>query len=147
MKDSPSIETLLVPAKHIVTGEFAFPWTPDQGDGTYRNPIIHADYSDPDVVRVGDVFYMVSSSFNCTPGLPLLRSHDLVNWTIIGHAVKNLPRKIRAMPKMAKPGNGVDSGRHPWCTMEDACRSFSRCRTRGHLCCHRHEVPHWTLVP
>ncbi|MGB8369445.1 MAG: glycoside hydrolase 43 family protein [Limisphaerales bacterium] len=68
-----------------------FPWTPDQGDGTYRNPIIHADYSDPDVVRVGDDFYLTASSFNCTPGLPILHSQDLVNWTIINHAVKNLP--------------------------------------------------------
>lgn len=82
----------------------AFPWTPDQGDGTYRNPIIYADYSDPDVVRVGDDFYMVASSFNCTPGLPLLHSRDLVNWTLIGHAIKNLPH-----PRYAEvqPGCGV----------------------------------------
>ncbi len=69
----------------------SFPWQPDCGDGTYRNPIIYADYSDPDVVRVGDDFYLVASSFNCTPGLPILHSRDLVNWTIINHAVKNLP--------------------------------------------------------
>src|SRR5215210_5124207 len=69
----------------------AGPWVPDQGDGTYRNPIIHADYSDRDVIRVGDDFYLTASSFNCTPGLPVLHSRDLVNWTIINHAVKNLP--------------------------------------------------------
>jgi beta-xylosidase len=85
-------------------GDLAFPWTPDQGDGTYRNPIIYADYSDPDVVRVGDDFYMVSSSFNCTPGLPLLHSRDLVNWTIIGHAIKNLPHARYAE---VQPGCGV----------------------------------------
>lgn len=66
-------------------------WIPDQGDGTYRNPVIAADYSDPDVIRVGENFYLTASSFNCTPGLPILHSNDLVNWTIIGHAVKNLP--------------------------------------------------------
>ena len=56
-------------------------WVSDQKDGTYINPIIHADYSDPDVCAVGDDFYMTASSFNCTPGLPILHSKDLVNWT------------------------------------------------------------------
>jgi len=81
-----------------------FPWQPDGGDGTYRNPIIYADYSDPDVVRVGDDFYLVASSFNCTPGLPILHSKDLVNWTLINHALKNLPD-----PRYAEvqPGCGV----------------------------------------
>jgi beta-xylosidase len=69
----------------------SYPWIPDQGDGTYRNPIICADYSDPDIVRHGDDFYMIASSFNCTPGLPILHSRDLVNWTIINHAIKNVP--------------------------------------------------------
>jgi beta-xylosidase len=68
-----------------------YPWVADQGDGTYRNPILCADYSDPDVIRHGDDFYLTASSFNCTPGLPILHSRDLVNWTIINHAVKNLP--------------------------------------------------------
>jgi beta-xylosidase len=88
----------------VAPGDFAFPWTPDQGDGTYRNPIIYADYSDPDVVRVGDDFYLVSSSFNCTPGLPLLHSPDLVNWTLVGHALKNLPHERYAQ---VQPGCGV----------------------------------------
>lgn len=66
-------------------------WSPDNGDGTYRNPIIFADYSDADVIRVGDDFYLVSSSFNCAPGLPILHSKDLVNWTIIGHVFQNYP--------------------------------------------------------
>ena len=63
-------------------------WVADNGDGTYRNPILHADYSDPDAIRVGDDFYMVSSSFEDIPGLPILHSKDLVNWTIIGHALQ-----------------------------------------------------------
>src|SRR6186997_2086364 len=53
-----------------------YPWVPDQKDGTYRNPIICADYSDPDVIRDGDDFWLVASSFNCTPGLPILKSRD-----------------------------------------------------------------------
>ena len=69
----------------------AYPWTPDDGNGSYINPIIFADYSDPDVIRVGDDFWLTASSFNCTPGLPILHSRDLVNWTIVGHALKNLP--------------------------------------------------------
>ncbi len=63
------------------------PWMPDLGNGTYKNPVIFADYSDPDVTRVGSDFYLVSSSFTCVPGLPILHSKDLVNWTIIGHAL------------------------------------------------------------
>jgi len=53
---------------------------------TYTNPIIPADYSDPDVIRVGDDFYLTASSFNCVPGLPILHSKDLVNWRIIAYA-------------------------------------------------------------
>ena len=66
-------------------------WVADNRDGTYRNPILHADYSDPDVTRVGDDFYLVASSFNAAPGLPILHSRDLVNWTIIGHALSRQP--------------------------------------------------------
>ena len=72
---------------------------------TYTNPIIHADYSDPDVVRVGDDFYLTSSSFNCIPGLPILHSRDLVNWRIIGHAIqRQVPADVFAQPQH---GNGV----------------------------------------
>ncbi len=66
-------------------------WNPNVDDTTYQNPIIHADYSDPDVVRVGDDYYMVSSSFNCAPALPVLHSRDLVNWTIINHVMPEVP--------------------------------------------------------
>ncbi|HLR37575.1 MAG TPA: glycoside hydrolase 43 family protein [Chitinophagaceae bacterium] len=62
-------------------------WVPDLGNGKYKNPIIFADYSDPDVCRVGDDYYLVASSFDAVPGLPILHSKDLVNWTIIGHAL------------------------------------------------------------
>lgn len=66
-------------------------WVADNGDGTYKNPILHADYSDPDAIRVGDDYYMISSSFEDVPGLPILHSKDLVNWTLIGHALKRQP--------------------------------------------------------
>jgi len=66
-------------------------WVADNGNGTYKNPVINADYSDPDAIRVGDDYYLVSSSFEDIPGLPILHSKDLVNWTIIGHALKRQP--------------------------------------------------------
>ena len=52
-------------------------WVADQGNGKYKNPILYADYSDPDACRVGDDFYMTSSSFNCLPGLQILPSPPL----------------------------------------------------------------------
>ena len=75
------------------------------GQSTYTNPIIDADYSDPDVIRVGDDFYLTASSFNSVPGLPILHSKDLVNWKIIGHALQTQP----PLDVFAKPqhGNGV----------------------------------------
>lgn len=80
-------------------------WVADNGDGTYRNPIINADYSDPDVCRIGDDFYMTSSSFNCVPGLQILHSNDLVNWTIIGAAF--LRQHPDSVFNVVQHGNGV----------------------------------------
>ena len=67
-------------------------WSPDNGNGTYTNPVINADYSDPDVCvgASGEDYYMTASSFQCTPGLPILHSKDLVNWEIVGYALKEL---------------------------------------------------------
>lgn len=62
----------------------------DNGDGTYSNPPLHADFPDPDVIRVGDDFYMVSTTFMNSPGLALLHSKDLVNWTTINNIVDRL---------------------------------------------------------
>ncbi|MEH6405878.1 MAG: glycoside hydrolase 43 family protein [Leeuwenhoekiella sp.] len=77
----------------------------DQGDGTYKNPILHADYSDPDVVRIGDDYYMTSSSFNAAPGLPVLHSKDLINWQLINYALtEQVPDSTFSKPQH---GNGV----------------------------------------
>lgn len=72
-------------------GNISKVWVADLGNGSYKNPVIHADYSDPDVCRVADDFYLVSSSFDAVPGLPILHSRDLINWRIIGHALKRQP--------------------------------------------------------
>lgn len=78
-------------------------WVSDQGDGTYKNPVLYADYSDPDAIRVGDDYYLVSSSFNCTPGLPILHSKDLVNWKIINYALKKqVPFNVFDVPQHGK---------------------------------------------
>ena len=78
-------------------------WVADLGDGRYRNPVLHADYSDPDAIRVGDRFYMTASSFTNVPGLPLLESPDLVNWTLVGHALPQLvPASVFATPQYGK---------------------------------------------
>jgi beta-xylosidase len=66
------------------------PWKADQGDGTFGNPVLIGDWSDPDVVRVGDSYYLIASSFTESPGLPILQSQDLVNWSLIGHALPRL---------------------------------------------------------
>lgn len=77
-------------------------WCPDNGDGTYQNPVLNADYSDPDVICVGDDYYLTASSFQCMPGLPVLHSRDLVNWTIISYALQ------RQFPgELPQHGNGV----------------------------------------
>jgi len=78
-------------------------WVSDNGDGTYKNPVLFADYSDPDAIRVGDDYYMIASSFNCIPGLPVLHSKDLVNWRIINHALKKqVPADIYDAPLHGK---------------------------------------------
>lgn len=81
------------------------PWSADCGDGNYRNPVLYADYSDPDVVRVGDDYWMTASSFSHVPGLPILHSRDLVNWTLVNHALPALvPQEHFSLPR---PGQGV----------------------------------------
>lgn len=77
-------------------------WVADKGDGTYVNPVLHADYSDPDVCAVDGHYYMTASSFNCTPGLPILHSEDLVNWEIINYAIKD----VEPFDFFSKPQHG-----------------------------------------
>ncbi len=81
------------------------PWPADLGNGKYKNPILFADYSDPDVCKAGDDFYLTASSFNCTPALPVLHSRDLVNWELIGYALDKL-EPLDVFDKV-RHGNGV----------------------------------------
>jgi beta-xylosidase len=79
-------------------------WVSDNGNGTYNNPIIYSDYSDPEVIRVGDDYFLTSSSFANTPGLPILHSKDLVNWKIVNYVFNNIPYGNFDKPRH---GNGV----------------------------------------
>lgn len=78
-------------------------WVADNGDGTFKNPIINADYSDPDVCRVGDDYYMTASSFGCAPAIPILHSKDLINWQLVNYAMKRvLPDDVFSKPMHGK---------------------------------------------
>ncbi|MBN2350250.1 MAG: glycoside hydrolase 43 family protein [Bacteroidales bacterium] len=79
-------------------------WNADLGNNNYKNPILFADYSDPDVIRVGEDFFMTASSFNCVPALPVLHSKDLVNWKIVNYAIKKFENPYFDIPQH---GNGV----------------------------------------
>ncbi|GLB53176.1 glycoside hydrolase [Neptunitalea chrysea] len=80
-------------------------WQADTGNGTYKNPILYSDYSDPDVVKVGNDYYMTASSFNSAPGLPILHSTDMVNWELINHALPVIVPEDHF--KVPQHGNGV----------------------------------------
>jgi len=88
------------PARGRAVGEQAGPIAESD---RYTNPVIFADYSDPDVVRAGDDFWMTASSFNAVPALPILHSTDLVHWTLVNHAVDRLPPDF----EVPQHGNGV----------------------------------------
>jgi beta-xylosidase len=94
--------TVVTPGGGRGGGVAAAAWNPDRGDGTYQNPVLFADYSDPDAIRVGDSFYLVSSSFSSVPAVPVLRSHDLVSWRIVGHVAAKLPSAAFDTPQHGK---------------------------------------------
>lgn len=79
-------------------------WIADNGDGTYRNPILYTDYSDPDAIRVGEDYFMIASSFCNAPAIPVLHSRDLVNWKVISYALESLPFQDYETPQH---GRGV----------------------------------------
>lgn len=66
-------------------------WQADLENGNYRNPILYADYSDPDAIRVGEDYFMIASSFSNAPAMPLLHSKDLVNWKVVNYILDKVP--------------------------------------------------------
>ncbi len=81
---------LLVICMMLSQMSLAFAWQPDKGDGTFTNPVMYADYPDPSMIRVGNYFYLASSTFVNSPGLVICRSEDMVNWEIVGHCIDKL---------------------------------------------------------
>ncbi len=73
-------------------------WRSDLRNGNYRNPILYADYSDPDAIRVGEDYFMIASSFSNAPGLPLLHSKDLVNWKVVNYIIHEIPESRYNQP-------------------------------------------------
>ncbi|MGH8853683.1 MAG: family 43 glycosylhydrolase [Telluria sp.] len=84
----------------------------DLGNGRYRNPVLPADYSDLDITRVGNDFYAISSTFQFSPGMAVLHSRDLVNWTTVGHAVPDLTQISPDLnwDRMNRYGRGIWAG-------------------------------------
>lgn len=84
----------------------------DLGNGTYRNPVLPADYSDPDVIRVGKDYYGISSTLQESPGMVVIHSRDLVNWEIIGHVISDISTLGEEMnwDKMQGYNQGVYAG-------------------------------------
>lgn len=83
----------------------------DNGDGTFSNPVFWADVPDPDVIRVGDDFYMVSTTMHLVPGAPIMHSKDLVNWEIVSYLYDRLDDKPNYDLK-----EGTVYGRGQWAT-------------------------------
>src|SRR5262245_58892804 len=65
-------------------------WTADNGNGTFSNPLFYDEFSDPDLIRVGDEFYLTGTTMHAMPGLPVLHSRDLVNWELMTYALYRL---------------------------------------------------------
>ncbi len=111
---------LTIVVASVVIGATAIPAKPDamkerwgdQGNGKYVNPIIPGDYSDLDAIRVGDDFYAISSTFQFSPGVVILHSNDLVNWTILGHAVNDITQIGPDLnwDRMDRYGRGIWAG-------------------------------------
>ena len=87
------------------------PWG-DQGDGTFKNPILPADYSDTDAIRVGSDYYAISSTFQYSPGMVILHSQDLVSWQILSHVVDDVTQIGPELnwDRMDRPGRGIWAG-------------------------------------
>ena len=88
----------------------------DQGDGTYANPILPGDFSDPDVIRVGDNYYFITSTFQYSPGMAVMQSKDLVNWRYLGHCIPDVTQIGPELnwDRMNRYNRGVYAGALRW---------------------------------
>jgi len=77
-------------ARSATAAAEAATWVSDNGNGTYSNPLFNEEFSDPDVIRVGDDYYLTGTTMHSMPGLPVLHSRDLVNWELASYAFDKL---------------------------------------------------------
>lgn len=84
-------------------------WSADNGNGTYTNPIFYDECSDPDIIRVGEDFYLTSTTMHSVPGLPVLHSKDLVNWELLSYALTefDLGEEFRLEQGKESYGQGI----------------------------------------
>lgn len=75
---------------NVPRADFTRQWTADNGDGTFTNPLIHADFPDPDIIRVGDIYYLVTTTMYYFPGATILKSKDLVNWEYCANPLQQI---------------------------------------------------------
>jgi len=100
--------TKLLPICLSASAVFALAQPAEPANAVYHNPILFADYSDPDVIRDGPNYYLVASTFHFVPGIPILQSNDLVHWTILGHVIDRLTMDPRySMDGGNRYGKGV----------------------------------------
>ena len=81
---------LLGAAPRVTAQSAPHTWTADNGNGTFSNPLFYDEFSDPDLIRVGDDFYLTGTTMHAMPGLPVLHSRDLVNWELMSYALDRL---------------------------------------------------------
>ena len=65
-------------------------WTADNSNGTYSNPLFNEEFEDPDIIRVGDDYYLAGTTMHMMPGVQIMHSKDLVNWQLVGYAIGKL---------------------------------------------------------
>lgn len=84
-------------------------WMADNGNGTFTNPLFYEEFSDPDMIRVGDDYYLTGTTMHTMPGLPVLHSRDLVNWELISYAAPrlDLAPELRMENGMDYYGQGI----------------------------------------
>jgi beta-xylosidase len=84
------LAVVLIAMSSMVGGHSAPTWTADNGNGTFTNPLLYEEFSDPDLIRVGTDYYLTGTTMHAMPGLPVLHSKDLVNWELLGYALDKL---------------------------------------------------------
>ncbi len=123
------------PATLATPAPIAKSWSADNGNGTYTNPLFYDEFSDPDIIRVGDDFYLAGTTMHSMPGLVVLHSKDLVNWRWLSYAFDRLTSSGRSsISRAARKPTARASGRRASATTTGSSTSsptstVTRCRS------------------